>query len=406
MARGAPIALAPAPDFAGRGSGASLEHEVRRALEMAHVAVVPSSVAAGRARAAHVHWTHTLVPKEAAAVAKASHWAGCVTFGGGRRRVEVRLIDTTGETAVAQRLAVSRKRVSSTDVEAFARAVGAAVAPPPAAAAAPPSVAPPPPAEAPVPAQPGPPPSAPEVASAAPEASGTEASSPERETRLLRWNVAVGASAGTHKFDLPGVFSYRTAFPYFGPTLDAAIFPLGTPGSWLEGFGLVGTAQLGIVEAEVSGSSQTFTATDFLAELALAYQFAPVDVPFGPRVTVRAGGIVRFFDAPASSGVTDDDRLAPEIALDLEQPLLPHFLRLIGSFGWLPFANQGGAAQQAFGNSTGSGLEWRAGLAGKIYGLLGWQADVLQQRFTDSHAGGGTADDIDTSYRMLLTLQQ
>lgn len=395
-----PVALAPAPDFAGRGSGSSLERGVRRALETARVPLVSPALAAGRARAAHVAWGHGMSPAQAGSLAQANHWAGVVIVEGSKRHLGIRLVDAAGETVVTQRLLVSHRRAAPADIEAFARAVSATLAS--ATAAAPP----PPPAPAPPPTPPPPPPE-----QAAPPAESTptaETEAPEspKETRLQRWDVELGGFAGTHKFDLPGTFSYRTSFPYSGPAIAGAVFPFGAPGSWVEGFGIVAAAQLGIVEAEVSGGSGTFTATDLQASLDLAYQFAPIDRPFGPRLTVRAGGTLRYFDAPASSGVADDDRLAPEVALDLEQPLVPAYLRVTGSFGWLPIANQGQTAQQALGTSSGSGFEWQAGLAGRIFRAFGWEAHVLQQRFADAHPGSVSADDIDTSYDLLLTLQR
>ena len=115
---------------------------------------------------------------------------------------------------------------------------------------------------------------------------------------------------------------------------------------------------------------------------------------------------LRFFDAALTSGLTDDERVYPDIGVQIEQPLVPHTLRLTAGLAVLPIASQGGAAQRAFGSSSGWGLDWTLGLAGRIVGAIGWEAQVLQYRFSDSYAAGGSGAEIETSYRVLLTLQR
>jgi hypothetical protein len=139
--------------------------------------------------------------------------------------------------------------------------------------------------------------------------------------------------------------------------------------------------------------------------LDLAYQIA-LHGAYGTRFTPQLGIGMRFFDAPLKSGLTDDERVFPDIGVQIEQPLVPQTLRLTAGFSYVPVADQGGAAQRAFGSSSGWGLDWTLGLAGRILGSLGWEAQVLQYRFSDSYAAGGSGAEIETSYRVLLTLQE
>jgi hypothetical protein len=400
-----PVAVAPAPDFAGHGSGPALEKAVAHALQKAGVATVSAALAAGRARAAKVPWNPKLNAKSAGALAQSNHWAGVVLFAGNKHKITARLVDTGGEPVVTQSLAIVKKHVPPAHIEALAKGIAALLAasqsnaPPPAAAPPPPAAAAPPPPEG------GVTEATPEAAAPAPAPAEPPPAAESQETRLLRWDVELGGFAGERKFYVPGGFSYRTAFPYGGPALGASVFPFGEDGSWVQGFGLIGMGQLGIVQAEFSGTTTTFTSTDILGELDLAYQFALAG-DYGTRFTFQAGAGLRYFDAPASSSLSDDDRFYPDVGVQIEQPILPHYLRLTAGAAYLPVASQGGAAQTAFGKSSGWGFDWTAGLAGRILGALGWEAQFLQQRFSDSYTGVSTGGaEIDTSYRLLLTLQ-
>jgi hypothetical protein len=403
-----PVAVAPAPDVAGRNSGAALTKAVAHALEKAGVHVVSPALAAGRAKAAKIAWNPKLTSDAAATLAQSNHWAGVVVFSGGKKKVTVRLIDSGGQPAVTQVIGIVKKHPYPDDITGLAKSIGSLLAasqpqapppPPPAPAPEPtPAAAPPPPEGAVTEAAPATP--APVPVEAAPADEG------EQETRLLRWDAELGFFAGERKFYAPSGFSYRTSFPYGGPALGGSVFPFGAPGSWVNGFGLVGAFQLGIVQAEFSGQTSTFTATDILGDIDLAYQVA-ISGQYGTRFTILVGGGLRFFDAPSSSGLASTDRpFYPDLGLTIEQPIVPHYLRLTAGFSYIVIATQGSAGQTAFGSSSGSGLDWTAGLAGRIFGALGWEAQVLQYRFSDSYAGGaGSGADIYTSYRVLLTLQ-
>lgn len=399
------MAVAPAPDFAGHNSGAALDKAVLRALESAGVHAVSPALAAGRAKAANIAWNPKLSPEAAATLAQSNHWAGVVVFSGGKKKVIVRLIDSGGQPAVTQVIGIVKKHAYPADVTGLAKSIGSLLSA--TQAQAPP---PPPPAPQPTPAAPPPPESGvTEATPAAPAPVPVEAAPAEEgetETRLLRWDAELGYFEGERKFYAPSGFSYRTSFPYGGPALGGSVFPFGAPGSWVNGFGLVGTFQLGIVQAEFAGQTKTFTATDLLGDIDLAYQLA-ISGEYGTRFTVLVGGGLRFFDAPSSSGLASTDRpFYPDLGLTIEQPLVPHYLRLTAGFSYIVIATQGSAGQTAFGASSGSGLDWTAGLAGRIFGVLGWEAQVLQYRFSDSYAGGaGSGADIYTSYRVLLTLQ-
>jgi hypothetical protein len=400
-----PVAVAPAPDFAGRGSGAALDKALYAALAKARVPTVSAVLAAGRAKAAKIPWNAKLSVESAASLAQSNHWAGVVVFSGGKKKITARLIDSGGQPAISEVIAVVKRRAFPADVQGFAKSIGALLS-------ASQAQAPPPPALAPVPAAALPPPeggvteATPTATPPAPVEAAPPAEAEPTETRLLRWDVELGGFAGERKFYVPTGFSYRTSFPYAGPALGGSVFPFGAAGSWVNGFGIVGTFQLGIVQAEFAGQTTTFTAMDILGDVDLAYQYA-INGDYGPRFTFLIGGGLRFFDAPSSSGLVSENRVFyPDIGLQIEQPIVPKYLRLTAGFSYIVIANQGSAAQTAFGTSSSSGLDWTGGLAGKIFGALGWEAQVLQYRFSDSYAGGvGSGQDIYTSYRVLLTLQ-
>jgi hypothetical protein len=418
-----PVALVPMQDFAGHGSAAALDKALRSALVEAGVIVVAPARAILRARTPpKFAWSSKLTPRDAAKLAKRSHWAGVVLLAAGKKKVMASLVDSEGKVAVTQGLPIAKGHLAPEKIEGLAKAIAAALpgapeAAPPAAAPAPappagqaeaaPAAAPPEggvseakPDDVPPPLEAAPEATAGTPAEAAPAAASVEPG----ETRLLRWDVELGGFAGERKFFTPNNFGYQTLFPYGGLALGAAVFPLGADGSWLQGFGLIGTGQLGFVRAAYTDAA-TFTANDILGELDLAYQIA-LHGAYGTRFTPQLGIGMRFFDAPLKSGLTDDERVFPDIGVQIEQPLVPQTLRLTAGFSYVPVADQGGAAQRAFGSSSGWGLDWTLGLAGRILGSLGWEAQVLQYRFSDSYAAGGSGAEIETSYRVLLTLQE
>jgi hypothetical protein len=415
-----PVALVPLKDFAGHGSAAALDKAVRSALVEAGVIVVAPARAILRAGTApKFQWNSKLTPRDAAKLAKRSHWAGVVLFAAGKKKVVTSFVDSEGQVGVTQGLPIVKGHVDPDKIAGLAKAIAAALPPapeatPPAAAAAPaPAPAATPPAaeegatsEAKPDAPPPPLEAAAETPAEAAPAAAPEAATVEHgETRLLRWDAELGFFAGERKFFTPNNFAYQTLFPYGGLALGGSVFPLGADGSWLQGFGLIATGQLGFVRSAYTNGS-AFTANDILGELDLAYQIA-LHGDYGTRFTPQLGVGLRFFDAPLKSGLPDDERATyPDVGVQIEQPLVPQTLRLTAGLAFLPIASQGSSAQAAFGSSSGWGLDWTLGLAGRIVGVIGWEAQVLQYRFSDSYTAGGSGAEIETSYRVLLTLQR
>jgi hypothetical protein len=412
-----PVALVPMKDFAGHGSAAALDKALRSSLTEAGVIVVAPARAILRAGTApKFQWNSKLTPGDAAKLAKRSHWAGVVLFAAGKKKVVTSFVDSEGQVGVTQGLPIVKGHVDPDKIAGLAKAIaGALPAPPeaapsaaaPAPAPAPPEAAPaaPPPEEGVSEAKPDAPPPPLEAAAETPAEAPAAAPAESGETRLLRWDAELGVFAGERKFFTPNNFAYQTLFPYGGLALGGSVFPLGADGSWLQGFGLIATGQLGFVRSAYSNGS-SFTANDILGELDLAYQIA-LHGAYGTRFTPQLGVGLRFFDAPLKSGLPDDERATfPDIGVQIEPPLVPQTLRLTAGLVFLPIASQGGSAQRAFGSSAGGGLDWTLGLAGRISGMIGWEAQVLQYRFSDSYTAGGSGAEIETSYRVLLTLQR
>ena len=387
-----PLAVAPAPDYAGRGSGAALSRAVAAALSREGQPLVEGTAAARGLPAA------ARSAGRAAAVATAKGWAGVLLLGPvRRRRIEAELVSADGDRIPLRPLDIAKRRVSPKQLTALARAVISALA---RRAATPPSETAPAPEPPPTSVAPE------ETLAPPPSTSAKEPSSPEAtSTEAVRWRLAAGPFAGSRKFSLPSVFSYQTAFPYAGPALSGELFPLGELGPWLAGLGLVAGGSLGVVRAQFSGGSQPFTATDLRADVDLAYRLSPFGGALTPALELYGGWGLRNFDASASSGLVNDDRSFGELGLDVTQPLVPARLSLDAGASYLPGANQSAAAQAAYGASVGSGFGWRAGLSGAISGAFGWAARVDQERFTDSHLGGASAIEIFTAYELLLTIR-
>jgi hypothetical protein len=219
---------------------------------------------------------------------------------------------------------------------------------------------------------------------------------------------------------------FTASVPYIGLNLNADVFPL----AWLDnrilqGFGVLinfgyGQSQTRIVEEsqQGQGTDKTVKSDDlgFGLQLAWRYHFQmglgtsvlqgkpndPKEQPLG-WVGLRGGLQSRSFliDPEAGTSLPSSDRVYPagigfpQIGLDAAVPIFP-FLRFEAGFSY--FINPRTAAEQivGYGNlndptggatATGFGLEF--GVAGQIWGPLGYLVRWRMMSFTDRYYGQG-----------------
>jgi hypothetical protein len=206
---------------------------------------------------------------------------------------------------------------------------------------------------------------------------------------------------------------YGSGAPYPGFVATVELFPLAFVNSRVaQGFGVLGGLQYGssrtlVREASPQGSGPTreVISTDFSWSAQLAWRFhfqmgyaAPKEQqPFG-WVGLRGGITSRVFEIDPTAQVplpSSQRYVHPLLGLDVSVPISKFFrIEAGGSF----FVSPKTSAEQivGYGNledptggvvSTGFGLE--GGVAGEIWGPLGWQARVRFARYVDRYSGRG-----------------
>ncbi len=389
-----PLAVLPLADVAGRGSGRQLTRTLLEGLRAQGIEVVPEAEAARAALERGLGWGPSLSDESAVTLDGSQGWAAVLRFRReGRHALRPVAIAADGSRESLPVVPLGR-RLSAAALAKLARELRSLVRQRPIAAKA--GREPVVPAET-SPAAPGEPAGEPTGEAAASHAAAP--ASPAALEPLPRYRIAAGWFLGTRTLSVPAVFSYTTGTPYGGAVLEGEAFPLE---GLLEGLGIAGIFSYGFVQAQLQGQPGSFAANDLGLELALAYRFRPIVAAQGPALELLAGFGLRNFDAPAASGLFDDDRTFPLVGLGIVQPLVPRWLSVEGRLLWLPVATQGAAAQASLGPSQGMGFEWLLGLQGGIAQGFGWAFEVDGQEFTDFHAQIDGSESY-RQYRLLLS---
>jgi hypothetical protein len=208
---------------------------------------------------------------------------------------------------------------------------------------------------------------------------------------------------------------FTATVPYLGLSLMADVFPLAMLDNIvLQGFGVLlgfqyGQSQTRIVEEtpQGQGPDKTVKSDDLAFSMQLAWRYH-FQVGYGdPQpvgwVGIRGGLQSRSFliDPMAGTSLPSSDRVFPtgigfgQIGLDASVPL-NKYLRLEAGFSY--YVNPRPAAEQivGYGNlndptggatATGFGIE--AGVAGDLWGPLGYMVRWRAMSFTDRYYGQG-----------------
>jgi hypothetical protein len=210
----------------------------------------------------------------------------------------------------------------------------------------------------------------------------------------------------------PGdVVDFRPQVPYAGFNFQVELFPLAwILDNFLQGIGIVGSFGLGfsltnvtIVSQAGSSMPKQVVSTDrsWMAMLAYRYYFSFDSSAKNPAVGyvgIRGGMSGRIFeiDAKAMVPLPGTNRLYPTFALDFAIPIIRYF-GIEGSASYFvsprpgpdEIAGYGDAMGGANGGATGAGFQLEGGVAGTIWGPVGYRLRVRYTPFTDRYYGVG-----------------
>src|SRR5450432_547370 len=134
------VAVPPAPDVAGSGSGAALTTAVKTSLAENGVPVASSTELNKAAQLAKVKANKSLKPAGAGKIATKGGFAGVVLFRKAKQKAFADLIDKQGQVVLERSVRFTGKKANGDDVHALALAVAEAVGAAPAKALPPPVV--------------------------------------------------------------------------------------------------------------------------------------------------------------------------------------------------------------------------------------------------------------------------
>lgn len=199
--------------------------------------------------------------------------------------------------------------------------------------------------------------------------------------------------------------------PYAGFNLNLELFPLAAiTSSPAQGIGVVASFGMGFSltklvvsspagetpEKQVVSNDRTFS-----AQLAYRYYFGfgPERDPLVAYAGARFGVAGRNFeiDPNAMVPLPGSARLFPQLGLDGMVPLGSKYAKLVASFTFMISPKPGPDEIQGYGNfdaanggATGAGISFDVGLAGDIWGPIGYEIRFRYAKFSDQYFGQGT----------------
>lgn len=218
---------------------------------------------------------------------------------------------------------------------------------------------------------------------------------------------------------------FNTPIPYAGFAVGLDLFPLANAGlEGLQGLGISGQYSRGFSLTEVNRRSDTGETEpervvsidqSWLVALAYRYYFGLGSDETGPLpayVGGRVGYASRTFDVDptATVGLTGSHRRYPQIGLDVSIPIIRQ-VRAEASAHYFIGPKAGQEELNDYGASVSSGgFGFEAGLAGEIWGPLGYELRFRMMSFKDRFEGegarwaeGGAAEERYTSVSWGLT---
>lgn len=206
------------------------------------------------------------------------------------------------------------------------------------------------------------------------------------------------------------IVDFKPQVPYAGFNFNVELFPLAWfLDNFLQGIGLVGSFGLGFSLTNVTVESpagpsmpKQVVSTDrnWTAMLAYRYYFSFDAAAKNPAIGyagLRFGMAGRVFeiDAKAQVPLPGANRVYPVIALDIAIPIIRYFgVEASGSYFISPkpgpdeIAGYGNVMAES-GGASGSGFQLEGGVAGTIWGPVGYRLRVRYTPYTDRFFGAG-----------------
>jgi len=196
---------------------------------------------------------------------------------------------------------------------------------------------------------------------------------------------------------------FNASSPYFGISFGLDFFPLSrlTSNPWLAGIGLSASYARGFSNTNISlqgsGTAQAIKGADSAISLLAVYRFyfalSLSRSPLAGYVGLHGGLGLRSFTVGSAPGLPplDTHRTYPQIGIEASVPILS-FLKVeaAGNYFLGPKVSQSDIVR--YGTAASSkGFGFEVGLAGDIWGPLGYTARFKYASYTDAISGAGTS---------------
>lgn len=195
---------------------------------------------------------------------------------------------------------------------------------------------------------------------------------------------------------------FNASSPYFGISFGLEFFPLPrlTSNRWLAGIGLSGSYARGFSNTNISvqgGTAQTVKGADSAISVLAVYRFyfalSLTNSPLAAYVGLHGGLGSRSFTVDATPGLPplDTHRTYPQFGIEASIPILS-FLKVeaAGNYFLGPKVSQSDIVRYGTA-ASGSGFGFEAGLAGDVWGPLGYIARFKYASYSDAISGAGAS---------------